>query len=36
VGQWRLEVWPFRVRFDVVRQEVALYRVRYRKDLYRE
>jgi len=36
VGQWRLEVWPFRVRLDVVRQEVVLYRVRHRKDIYRE
>jgi len=34
-GQWRLEVWPYRVRYDVVEQEVALYRVRHRKDIYR-
>jgi mRNA-degrading endonuclease RelE of RelBE toxin-antitoxin system len=35
VGQWRLEVWPYRVRYDVVGQEVALYRVRHRKEIYR-
>jgi len=36
VGQWRLEVWPYRVRYDVVGQDVALYRVRHRKDVYRD
>lgn len=35
-GQWRLEVWPYRVRYDVVKHEVVLYRVRHRKDIYRE
>ena len=35
VGRWRLEVWPYRVRYDVVGQEVALYRVRHRKEIYR-
>lgn len=35
-GQWRLEVWPYRVRYDIVKQEVVLYRVRHRKDIYRE
>lgn len=36
VGQWRLEVWPYRVRYDIIGQDVALYRVRHRKDIYRE
>jgi mRNA interferase RelE/StbE len=36
IGQWRLEVWPYRVRYDVEGQEVVLYRVRHRKDIYRE
>ena len=36
VGQWRLEVWPYRVRYDVSGQDVVLYRVRHRKDIYRE
>ena len=35
-GQWRLEVWPYRVRYDVGGQDVALCRVRHRKDIYRE
>lgn len=36
IGQWRLEVWPYRVRYDVMGQDVVLYRVRHRKDIYRE
>lgn len=36
VGQWRLEVWPYRVRYDVVGQDVILYRVRHRKDIYHD
>ena len=36
VGQWRSEVWPYRVRYDIIGQDVALYRVRHRKDIYRE
>jgi mRNA-degrading endonuclease RelE of RelBE toxin-antitoxin system len=36
VGQWRLQVWPYRVRYDVIHGEVVLYRVRHRKDIYRE
>ncbi|HSE96334.1 MAG TPA: type II toxin-antitoxin system RelE/ParE family toxin [Methylomirabilota bacterium] len=36
IGQWRLEIWPYRVRYDVEGQSVMLYRVRHRKDIYRE
>lgn len=36
VGQWRLEVWPYRIRYDVVGREVVLYRVRHRKEVYRD
>ena len=36
IGQWRLEVWPYRVRYDIIKQEVVLYRVRHRKDISRE
>ena len=35
-GQWRLQIWPYRVRYDVEGQDVVLYRVRHRKDIYRE
>ena len=36
IGQWRLELWPYRVRYDIIKQEVVLYRVRHRKEIYRE
>lgn len=36
IGQWRLEIWPYRVRFDIIKEEVVLYRVRHRKEIYRE
>ena len=35
VGQWRLRVGFYRVRYDVIRRDVVLYRVRHRKDIYR-
>jgi mRNA-degrading endonuclease RelE of RelBE toxin-antitoxin system len=35
-GQWRLEVWPYRVRYDILAEDVVLYRVRHRKDIYRD
>jgi mRNA-degrading endonuclease RelE of RelBE toxin-antitoxin system len=35
IGQWRLEIWPYRVRYDVAAGEVILYRVRHRKEIYR-
>ena len=34
IGQWRLEVWPYRARYDVVGHEVRLYPVRHRKGIY--
>jgi len=36
VGWWRLEVWPYRIRYDVAGREVVLYRVRHRKEIYRD
>jgi mRNA-degrading endonuclease RelE of RelBE toxin-antitoxin system len=36
IGQWRLEIWPYRVRYDVMGRDVVLYRVRHRKDIYRD
>jgi hypothetical protein len=29
-----LEVWPYRVRYDVVGHAVHLYRVRHRREIY--
>jgi mRNA-degrading endonuclease RelE of RelBE toxin-antitoxin system len=36
VGHWRLEVWPYRIRYDVEGSDVVLYRVRPRKEIYRD
>jgi mRNA-degrading endonuclease RelE of RelBE toxin-antitoxin system len=36
IGQWRLEVWPYRVRYDVIGREVHCHRVRHRKEIYRD
>ena len=36
IGQWRLELWPYRVRYDIIRKEIVLYRFRHRKEIYRE
>jgi mRNA interferase RelE/StbE len=36
IGRWRLRVGHYRVRYDVLRQDVVLYRVRHRRDVYRE
>ena len=36
IGRWRLEVWPYRVRYDISGSDVILYRVRHRKEIYRD
>ena len=36
VGQWRMKVSLYRLRYDVIGNEVVLYRVRHRKDIYRD
>lgn len=35
VGQWRLRVGEYRVRYDVIREDLVLYRVRHRRETYR-
>ncbi len=36
VGQWRLEMWPYRVRYDIAGSDVVLHRVRHRAEIYRQ
>lgn len=36
VGQWRLRAGVYRIRYDVIGEDVILHRVRHRKDIYRE
>lgn len=36
IGTWRLEVWPYRVRYDIEKNVVIIYRIRHRKDIYKD
>jgi addiction module RelE/StbE family toxin len=35
VGKWRIRIGDYRVRYDIERNVVLLYRVRKREDIYR-
>jgi mRNA interferase RelE/StbE len=36
IGKWRIRVGDYRIRYDIEEDQVLLYRVRHRKDIYRE
>jgi mRNA interferase RelE/StbE len=36
IGKWRIRVGDYRIRYDIEGNQVLLYRVRHRKDIYRE
>jgi mRNA interferase RelE/StbE len=36
IGKWRIRVGDYRIRYDIEGDQVLLYRVRHRKDIYRE
>jgi mRNA interferase RelE/StbE len=36
IGQWRMRVGDYRIRYDIEGDRVLLYRVRHRRDIYRE
>lgn len=36
VGQWRIRVGDYRIRYDVEGDHIFLYRVRHRREIYRE
>jgi mRNA-degrading endonuclease RelE of RelBE toxin-antitoxin system len=36
IGQWRTRVGDYRIRYDIEGEEVSLYRVRHRRDIYRD
>jgi mRNA interferase RelE/StbE len=36
IGQWRIRVGDYRIRYDIEGEEVLLYRVRHRRDIYRD
>ena len=36
IGQWRIRVGDYRIRYDIEGEEILLYRVRHRRDIYRD
>jgi mRNA interferase RelE/StbE len=34
IGVYRLRVGDYRIRYDIIRKDVVLYRVRHRKEVY--
>jgi mRNA interferase RelE/StbE len=36
IGQWRMRVGDYRIRYDIEGGRILLYRVRHRKDIYRD
>lgn len=36
IGQWRVRVGDYRIRYDVEGDRVLLYRVRHRREIYRD
>lgn len=36
VGSWRLRIGDFRLRYDVIGQDIHLHIIRHRKDVYRK
>jgi mRNA interferase RelE/StbE len=36
IGQWRIRVGDYRIRYDIEGDRVLLYRVRHRRDIYRD
>ncbi|PTL35896.1 plasmid stabilization protein [Candidatus Methylomirabilis limnetica] len=35
VGQWRLRVGPYRIRYDIAEDEVFILRIGHRREIYR-
>ena len=36
LGEWRLRVGDYRIRYDIIGNDIVLYRVRHRKQVYQE
>lgn len=36
VGEWRMRIGDFRLRYDVVEKDIHLHIIRHRKDVYRK
>lgn len=35
IGTYRVRIGDYRLRFDIIKNEIYLYRIRHRKDVYR-
>jgi len=36
IGQFRIRIGDYRIRYDIFQKEVVLHRLRHRKDIYRK
>jgi len=36
IGQWRIRVGDYRIHYDIEGEQVLLYRVRHRREIYRD
>lgn len=36
IGQWRIRVGDYRIRYDIEGEQVLLYQVRHRREIYRD
>ena len=36
IGQWRIRVGDYRIRYDIEGEQVLFYRVRHRREIYRD
>jgi mRNA interferase RelE/StbE len=36
IGAWRMRVGDYRIRYDIEENHVLLYRVRHRREIYRD
>ena len=36
IGQWRIRVGDYRIRYDIEGEQILLYRVRHRREIYRD
>jgi mRNA interferase RelE/StbE len=36
IGQWRIRVGDYRIRYDIEGEQILLYRVRHRREIYQD
>jgi len=36
IGQWRIRIGDYRIRYDIEGEQILLYRVRHRREIYRD